>query len=139
MSLYSIVMYAKIKDLHTKRQKDWIITVEFRIGCRQWSPYLTSVLCTLFYIRHQGTRRLYCLMVFNATFNNISVISWRSVLLVEETGGPRENYWQDTDKFYHIMLYTSPWSRFKLTTSVVIGTDYIGHSNKMPRFSRPIL
>jgi hypothetical protein len=29
-------------------------------------------------------------MVFNATFNNISVISWRSVLLVEETGIPRE-------------------------------------------------
>jgi hypothetical protein len=26
------------------------------------------------------------LMVFNATFNNISVISWRSVLLVGETG-----------------------------------------------------
>jgi len=25
-------------------------------------------------------------MVFNATFNNISVISWLSVLLVEETG-----------------------------------------------------
>ena len=33
-----------------------------------------------------------CLMVFNATFNNISVISWRSVLLVEETEGPRENH-----------------------------------------------
>jgi hypothetical protein len=30
-------------------------------------------------------------MVFNATFNNISVISWRSVLLVEESGGPGEN------------------------------------------------
>ena len=29
-------------------------------------------------------------MVFNATFNNASVISWRSVLLVEETGVPRE-------------------------------------------------
>ena len=28
-------------------------------------------------------------MVFTATFNNISVIPWRSVLLVEETG---ENY-----------------------------------------------
>jgi len=25
-------------------------------------------------------------MVFNATFNNILVISWRSVLLVEKTG-----------------------------------------------------
>ena len=32
------------------------------------------------------------LMVLNATFNNISVISWRSVLLVEETGIPGENY-----------------------------------------------
>jgi hypothetical protein len=31
-------------------------------------------------------------MVFNATFNNISVISWRSVLLVEETGLQVENY-----------------------------------------------
>ena len=30
-------------------------------------------------------------MLFNATFNNISVISWRSVLLVEETGVPEEN------------------------------------------------
>jgi hypothetical protein len=31
-------------------------------------------------------------MVFNAIFNNIAVISWRSVLLVEETGLPRENH-----------------------------------------------
>ena len=31
-------------------------------------------------------------MVFNATFNNISVISWQSVLLVEATGIPRENH-----------------------------------------------
>jgi hypothetical protein len=35
-----------------------------------------------------------CIMVFYVTFNNISVISWRSVLLVEET-----------DKLYHLMLY----------------------------------
>ena len=31
-------------------------------------------------------------LVFNATFNNISVILWRSVLLVEETGVPGENH-----------------------------------------------
>ena len=31
-------------------------------------------------------------MVFNTTFNNISVISWQSVLLVEENGKPGENY-----------------------------------------------
>ena len=32
-------------------------------------------------------------MVFNATFNNISVISWRSVLLVEEIGVPGKSQW----------------------------------------------
>jgi hypothetical protein len=31
-------------------------------------------------------------MVFNTTFNNISVISWQSVLLVGETGGPGDNH-----------------------------------------------
>jgi hypothetical protein len=31
-------------------------------------------------------------IVFNATFNNISAISWWSVLLVEETGVPAENH-----------------------------------------------
>jgi len=36
---------------------------------------------------------VYCLwlMVFKATFNNSSVLSWRSVLLVEGTGLPGEN------------------------------------------------
>ena len=42
--------------------------------------------------------------VFNATFNNISAISWWSVLLVEETGVHRVQS-QVTDKLYHIMLY----------------------------------
>jgi hypothetical protein len=44
-------------------------------------------------------------MVFSATFNNISAISWRSVLLVEETGVPRENYRPvESHWLYHIML-----------------------------------
>jgi hypothetical protein len=43
-----------------------------------------------------------CLMVFNATFNNISVISWRSVLLVEETGGPEENHRPSWNCHLHI-------------------------------------
>jgi hypothetical protein len=40
-------------------------------------------------------------MVFNTTFNNILVISWRSVLLVEKTS----DLLQVTDKLYPIMLY----------------------------------
>jgi hypothetical protein len=73
-------------------------------------------------------RKSVCLMVFNAIFNNIgfSVISGRSVLLVEETGVPGENLSQVNDKLYHIMLYTSTWLRFELT-SVVMGTDCLGN------------
>ena len=42
-------------------------------------------------------------MVFNATFNNISVISWRSVLLVVKT----TDLLQVTDKFFHINVVQS--------------------------------
>jgi hypothetical protein len=46
-------------------------------------------------------------MVSNATFNNISDISWQSVLLVEEIRVPAEidPPAAITDKLYHIMLY----------------------------------
>jgi len=42
-------------------------------------------------------------MVFNTTFNNSSVISRQSVLLVEESG--ENNLSEFTDKLDHIMLY----------------------------------
>ena len=46
-------------------------------------------------------------MVLNAAFNNTSVISWRSVLLVEENGVQEKKHdlSQVTDKLDHIMLY----------------------------------
>jgi len=72
-------------------------------------------------------------VVFNATFNTISVIYWRSVLLVEETGGPEENHrpvgiqsihWQT---WSHNIVSSKPiWAGFELTTLVVISTDCIG-------------
>ena len=39
-------------------------------------------------VDHQRIRA----MVFNATFSNISVISWQSALLMEETGLPKETH-----------------------------------------------
>jgi hypothetical protein len=44
------------------------------------------------------------LVVFNATFNNTSVISWRSVLLVEYPEKTTDLS-QVNDKLYYIMLY----------------------------------
>jgi len=50
-----------------------------------------------------SAKLLCCLMVFNVTFNNISVISWRSVLLVEDPDKATDLS-QVTDKLYHIIL-----------------------------------
>ena len=69
------------------------------------------------------------LMVFNATFNNISVISWRSVSLVKEMGVPGENHkpaashWQTLS--HNVVSSTPRHERgFVLTTLVVMGTDF---------------
>jgi hypothetical protein len=42
--------------------------------------------------------------VFNVTFNNISVISWRSVLLLGETGVPGKNICWIYNKLCHQCL-----------------------------------
>ena len=69
------------------------------------------------------------IMKLSATFNNISVISSHSVLLMEESGvlgenhRPAASHWQ----LDHIMLYRVHLARagLELTTCVVIGTDWI--------------
>jgi hypothetical protein len=53
------------------------------------------------------------ILVFNSTFNNISVISWQSVLLVEETGGPGQNHWPATSHWqtlsHNVVSSTPHW------------------------------
>ena len=64
-------------------------------------------------------------MVFNATFNNISAISWSFI----GGGNPRSLRKPSicrkslSDFITCCIEYTSPWTGFKLTTLVVIGTD----------------
>ena len=44
-------------------------------------------------------------MVLNAALNNISAMSWRSVLWVEKTGVHEGNHRLSTKKLYHIILF----------------------------------
>ena len=62
-------------------------------------------------------------MVFIATFNNISVISWWSVLLVEETALSEKttDLSQVTDEFDHVMLYQEHLTINRIRTRNFIG------------------
>ena len=63
---------------------DNIFPVSFQISNQRLSR---AYIAHMIYIGNGGW-----FMVFNATFNNISVILWLSVLLVEETRVPGENH-----------------------------------------------
>jgi hypothetical protein len=57
----------------------------------------------LFAVARMSRRFKLIFWCFNATFNNISAISWRPVLAVEEAGVPGENH-RPTCKLYHLRL-----------------------------------
>jgi hypothetical protein len=106
------------------------LEINFRRQCikqdinKPWCFWNKVILCLF-----DGVSTLFQLYIMA-----VSYISWRSVIY---HGG--QFYWwgklenpekttdlsQVTDKLCHIMLNTSPWSRFEFTTSVVIGTDCI--------------
>ena len=88
----------KKKDIHMSVSVLAVYVLYSYIQNPYWVCIYRPILCIFWF------------MVFNATFNNISVILWRSVLLVEETG---ENHWP----------VTSHWQT--LSHNVVLSTPYL--------------
>ena len=56
-----------------------------------WNVFFILVVQIIFFYKKTGFEDMGWFMVFNAIYSNISVMLWRSVLLVEETGVTVEN------------------------------------------------
>jgi hypothetical protein len=69
------------------------------------SLFLNTQVCPLHNVLNYPKKIMVWFMVFNTIFNNIPVMLWRSVLLVEEIGVPKKttDLSQVTDKIYHII------------------------------------
>jgi hypothetical protein len=93
--------------------------VRFRVFCF-WIRVRLRVFCFWFRVRFR---------VFTATFINISVMSWWSVLLVEYTGVPGENHWPVASYWQtlsvvaasRVYLFCSLQSRTRTHAALVIG------------------
>ena len=68
-------------------------------------------------------------MELEVTFDNISVISWWWVLLVEQTGEPEKTTGlsEATNKIYHIMLYWIHLAMYGIRTYIFNGDKHRVH------------
>ena len=103
----------------------WSIKLFSDILCNSRTIYIHSKI-VISKNPNGGVHFRYRFMVFNTTFNNISVISWRSLFLVEETGASGENH-RPAASHWQTMLYRVhlAWAGFELTTLVVIKTTTV--------------
>ena len=81
---YNLCLYLQLHRKSTKSDMSRVSVIHFQRGARcKLKVFLSENNIYIYMVRF---------MVFNTTYHNISVILWRSVLLVEETGVPGENH-----------------------------------------------
>jgi hypothetical protein len=95
-----------------KSERPSVFFTRFRIG-HNWMVHSFMFVCLMV---------LTLLTTIFQLYRGIQFYWWRK----PEDPAKSTDMSQVRDKLYHIMLFTSPWSRFELPTSVVIGTDCIG-------------
>jgi hypothetical protein len=88
--MLNIIGQCDVKHAMTSHINTTVLNVPTYIITGIYCSIYRTRFCTSSYITEYVV--WFGLMVLNATFNNISGISWRSVLLMEETGGPGENH-----------------------------------------------
>ena len=101
----------------------WSKLVPLRVHIRGVVPLLKDNLLVFYYF---NTSEIWpdnrvSVMVFNATFKNILIISWRSLLLVEETRVSGENHWPAVSHWQtlsHNVVWSTPCHEWDLNSHV---------------------
>ena len=124
MFIHSLIRQIEVSRIHSHIPFSKNIVVIFLVTV-SFSTYIFS------HLSPKGLR----VMVLNATFNNISVISWWSVLLVKKTGVPGVNHRPATSHWQTLshIEYTSPerdlnsqrwwWQDFLLINASLLHRD----------------
>jgi hypothetical protein len=88
----------KLSDIlcHERKKYYWTTQINKLLNCRTNTEYKKICFCLV--------------MMFNATFNNISAISWRSVILVEETIFLHSSYMMNKNKIEIADLTAMPFA-----------------------------
>jgi len=80
------------------KQKDWTTQTPLKIKGKMFDKEY-RVPASVVHIAKGHCDSIDWCLVFNATFSNISAISWRPVLVVEEAGVHGENLWPWASKW----------------------------------------